>query len=150
MDLDTLTHDELDRVAADRAVDPYPSSGTKAVKVAAIRAVLPLPAFAEVVSNAALSGWPRGEVRTVEVDGRLLRRAANGLVTVLSTLDGGFDPDPYDPDALVGALSPDDETADAIADPARSTDAPPTAASGPDADAPVPADPDDVSDVRGE
>lgn len=83
MNLDRMTHNELDAVAATRAVTPYPAAGTKAEKAGAIRAALPLRGTA--VANAPLSGWRVGEVREVTVDDRLVRRAANGLVTILTT-----------------------------------------------------------------
>lgn len=129
MSLDDLTHDQLDAVAAARNVDPYPSSGTKAAKVAAIRDANPLPSFATAVANASLSGWRSGEIRTVTVDDRLLRRAANGLVTVLSVIEPEFDPSPADPDATPQPLA--------------SPEPPPAALYGDDDPAPVPADPDD-------
>lgn len=116
MNLDRMTHDDLDVVAATRNVTPYPAAGTKAEKAAAIRAAL--PTTATVVARAPLSGWPVGEVRQTPVDDRLLRRAANGLVSIL-TVDVADDPveDPqeaapalaYEPDDLAPVRSdPDD------------------------------------------
>lgn len=83
MNLDRMTHHQLDVVAATRGVTPYPATGTKAEKADAIRAALPVRAT--VVSRAPLTGWPAGEVREIVVDSRLLRRAARGLVHILST-----------------------------------------------------------------
>lgn len=116
MNLDTLTHDQLDALAAERAVDPYPSYGTKAAKVAAIRDASPLPSYAVAVATVPLSGWAKGETRTVEVDGRLLRRAANGLVRVLSTIEAPFTPHPADPDATDQTLEPPDAQPDSVSD----------------------------------
>jgi hypothetical protein len=109
MDLETLTHDELDALADERDVRPYPSSGVKADKVAAIRAA-DLPETCTAVANVPLSGWPRGEIREVAVDDRLLRRAANGLVSVLAagTVPAPRRPAGVDLDAPAAAHDLDD------------------------------------------
>ena len=139
MDLDAMTHDELDALADERHVDPYPTSGIKADKVEAIRAA-DLPATTRAVANVPLSDWPRGEIREVPVDERLLRRAAAGTVTVLAadrlpapaTVDldtpaAGEDLDLQDP-LEDDEPEPDGEDVD--------EDAPPAADVGPDREIP--------------
>lgn len=83
MNLDRMTHDQLDRVAATRGVSPYPAWGKRSEKADAIRGALPMRATA--VATAPLSGWPVGEVRDVPADDRLAKRAAAGLVAILDT-----------------------------------------------------------------
>jgi hypothetical protein len=68
-----------------------------------------LPERVTVRANVPLPGWPRGEVREVPVNDRLLRRAANGTVTILPT-----EPEPA---PLVGAAAPDDPTVEIAVDP---------------------------------
>lgn len=99
MDFDAMTHDELDVLAHEWGVDPYPDYGTKAEKVAALRlfegepevpAEEPDPEPAEVtleralvVMHATTTLGRAGEELWVDVDDRLARRAAKGLLTVL-------------------------------------------------------------------
>lgn len=113
MDLDSMTHDQLDDLAAERGIDPYPTSGVKAEKVAAIRDA-DLPDTCRAVANVPLSGWRRGEIRVVPVDGQLLRRAANGLVSVLETIDRPDLDGPVDLDAPAAGADLD-EASDVLA-----------------------------------
>jgi hypothetical protein len=68
-------------------------------------------AVATIRANLNLPGMRRGTTAEVDVDDRWLRLAASGVVTILDAT-----PDPQPPPALVGAVGPDDETADDVAD----------------------------------